>query len=111
MDILYLLVMPLVMIVLPTITQIILTRLRLKHKTKIPIWLTFILTLVLGSVMAFAATMVSTHGFPVSDNPNEGSCATGAASFLFLGLLLTATATPIIGLVGGILYRKSKFDS
>ena len=95
------------MIVLPTITQIILTRLRLKHKTKIPIWLTFILTLVLGSVMAFAATIVSVQGFRDPENPDEIVCATGAGSFLFLGLVLTAIATPLIGLFGAILYRKT----
>jgi len=96
------------MIVTPTIIQFILTFLRIKNKTRIPILLSTISTFILGFIMASCATIVSTYGFIDPKNPNEPHCATGAVTFIFFGMIITFVMQPLIGIIGGLIYKNNE---
>lgn len=97
-----------ILIIVPIVIQFVLTSLRISNRIKIPIWSTSIFTFFLGVLMAIGATTVSTYGFGDPKKPIEFVCATGAGAFLFLGILITIIATPVIGIIGTLIYRKNE---
>jgi len=98
------------MIVSPTALQLAMTLLRIRHKTVVPIWASTFLTFILGLVMAIMATIVSTHGYVTPKEMGEPYCAIGAVTFVFLGTIITSTAQPLIGIIGGMVYKTKPFQ-
>ena len=87
------------MLALPVVLQFILTILRLKDKVKIPIWLTFIISLTLEVLISIQS--LSSHNN--LDKPVEPRCDLTPLA-IFGHLLLYIFVITLIGIIGGLLY-------
>ncbi len=109
MRILLSLIIPTLLLFMPSIFQIAYTVMRLKNKTRISLFAIFLLTLVLGFILSIAATYISSYGISYGIDPNELYCVNGVQIFLFLGIGIAVFVTPLIGLTGALIqYLKSK---
>jgi len=87
---------------IPSIFQIGLTALRVKGRTRLPIIVTFVLSLILGILISrYLSNKLS--DIYKENSPHEY----GVGTLTFLGTLLwTVFSTSIIGIIGGLLYHE-----
>ena len=103
------LIIPTLLLLTPTIFQIVYTVKRIKKKTRISLFFTFLLALFLGFILPIAATFISMYGLNLGFNQDERKCVTGVEGFTFFGIGLTIILTPLIGLTGALIqYFKTK---
>jgi uncharacterized membrane protein len=103
MRILFGLIIPTLLIILPICFQIVYTVRRIKDKTQMSLLRICLLTFVLGLVLSIAATYISILGLSIGINPGEPQCITGISFFTFFGIGLTLILTPMIGIAGALI--------
>lgn len=102
MRILFGLIIPTLLILLPIIFQIVYTVRRIKDKTKMSLLNICLLTFALGLILAIAATYICMYGLSMGINPGEPQCIIGVPLFAFAGIGLTLLLTPMIGITGAL---------
>lgn len=103
------LIIPVLFILAPTIFQIVYTVRRIRNKTQMSLLVIFLVAIFMGSILPFAATFISMYGLGFGASPDEKRCLTGIESFVFLGIGIAITITPLIGLAGAIIqYFKAR---
>jgi hypothetical protein len=92
---------PLLMLFIAPALQIILSRLRIKGKVRLPLVAIFLLALLLGFMLSISAFFVSISGL----SPGI-KCLTGFTGLIVLGILITLVTTPLIAIVSFIMFNK-----
>jgi hypothetical protein len=82
------------------VLQIILCAQRLKYKIKLPLWASTLLTFTMGLILPVAATMIASYALSPTIK-----CAEGIELFAVLGIFLTVTTIPLIGIISYIKFR------
>ena len=102
MSIILSLIIPTLLILTPTIFQIVYTVKRIKNKTTMSLFTIFLLTLFLGFILPFAAFFISMYGLSLGFNQDEKKCLTGVEFIIFFGIGITIILTPLIGLTAAL---------
>jgi len=98
MKLTFILILPAVIVCLPNIGFLTYYKFD-RSLTRKKVLIDGILTLLVGLFSPWVATFVSAHGISMERQPDELVCATGAATFLFFGYLITLLATPTLTLI------------
>jgi hypothetical protein len=98
MKLTFILILPAIIVCLPIIGFLTFYRID-KKVTRRKVIIAGILCFLVGLVTPLLATAVSAKGLSIGVPPGEFLCATGAATFLLFGYLLTFFATPILTLI------------
>jgi len=86
--------------------QLVLSTRRLREKTKLDLfWVSFI-ALILGFSLSVCATLIAIYGLPAGTR-----CATGCMAFLIVGIMITLTTAPIIGIIMYVIFRINRKPS
>lgn len=91
---------PVVLILLPTVYQIVYTAKRLSKKTSQSILMIFLTTMAFGVMGSVSAFFLSMSGMSMGANPMEPTCVIGAVFFPMLGIAVHGLLTPFIALIG-----------
>ncbi|MCO6499256.1 MAG: hypothetical protein J5I47_02645 [Vicingus serpentipes] len=107
MSFILLILLPTLICVLPVLVFTLIS-LRFKSKIGRNIFISSSIALVASIIIPWFAVFVSVSGHSYGlPEDHEPVCATGAASFLFLGYLLNFIGIPIIGIILYLKKRKS----
>ena len=110
MRILFGLIIPTLLIILPICFQLVYSVRRIKDKTQMSLLRICLFTFVMGLILAIAATYISIYGLSIGINPDEPQCIIGVPLFAFAGIGLTLVFTPMIGIAGALVvhYKRKR---
>jgi len=104
-------IVPFILVCLPPAFQIVFTQKRLRHQTRLPLLVTFIISLAFGLFIPFQAFMIGTNALTADWREDEPKCLTGFALPLLLSYVIDVGGCLIIGIVGGVMYKRPASDS
>lgn len=99
-------IVPFLLVCLPLVFQIVLTRKRLRHRNRLSLFVIFVIILPAALIMPGLAFQMGSEAITAGLPGDEFRCGNAFIAPLFLSYLLDVGGCLVIGIVGGMMYKK-----